>query len=162
MFKRTLIAALFLVPALGFAADNATAPKGERGSHFFKKADADGNGALSRAEADKAMPRLAAKFDQIDTNKDGQLSRDELKAWRKTHKHAHKHGNKTERHARAAERFKHADANGDGMISRAEAGKNAPRLAQKFDAIDANKDGQLTQDELRAYREARRGNWHKA
>jgi len=152
MFKRTLIAALFLLPALGFAADNttganATAAKGERGSQF-KKADANGDGVLSRAEVEKAMPQLAGRFDQIDTNKDGQLSRRELSAWRKAHR--------GERQARAAERFKHADTNGDGKISRAEAEKNAPRLAKKFDAIDANKDGQLTQDELRAYREAKR------
>jgi Ca2+-binding EF-hand superfamily protein len=161
MFKRTLIAALFLVPALGFAADNTTAPKGERGSHF-KKADADGNGTLSRAEVEKSMPRLAEKFDQVDTNKDGQLSRDEMKAWKKTHKHAHKKGNKADRQAKAAERFKHADTNGDGKISRAEAEKNAPRLAKKFDAIDANKDGQLTQEELRAYRETKRSRKDKA
>jgi Ca2+-binding EF-hand superfamily protein len=155
MFKRTLIAALFLVPALGLAADDATAPKGVRGSHF-SRADADGSGTLSRAEVEKSMPRLAEKFDQIDTNKDGQLSRDEMKAWKKTHKHVHKKGNKAERQARAAERFKHADTNGDGKISRAEAEQNAPRLAKKFDAIDADKDGQLTQDELRAYRESKR------
>ena len=155
MFKRSLIAALILVPALGFAADNTTAPKGERGSHF-KKTDTDGNSTLSRAEVEKYMPRMAEKFDQIDSNRDGQLSRDEMKAWKKTRKHAHRMGNKADRQARAAERFKHADTNGDGKISRAEAEKNAPRLAKKFDAIDANKDGQLTQDELRAYRDARR------
>ena len=163
MFKRNLIAALFLVPALGFAADNttATAPKGEHGGHF-KQADTDGNGTLSRAEVEKSMPRLAKQFDQIDTNKDGQLSRDEMKAWKTTHKHAHKKGNTAERQAKAAERFKHADTNGDGQISRAEAEKNAPRLAKKFDAIDANKDGQLTQDELRAYRESKRNHKDKA
>jgi Ca2+-binding EF-hand superfamily protein len=157
MFKRTLIAAFFLVPTLGFAADNttATAPKGVRDS-YFKKADADGNGTLSRAEVQMSMPRLAEKFDQIDTNKDGQLSRDEMKAWKKTHKHARKEGKKADRQARAAERFKHADTDGDGKISRAEAEQNAPRLAKKFDAIDANKDGQLTQEELRAYRESKR------
>jgi Ca2+-binding EF-hand superfamily protein len=88
------------------------------------------------------------KFESIDTNKDGQLSRGELSAWKKAHK--------GERQAKAAERFKHADTNGDGKISRAEAEKNAPRLAKKFDAIDADKDGQLTQDELRAYRESKR------
>ena len=148
MFKRTLIAALFLVPALGFAADNTTAPKSERGSHF-KKADADGNGTLSRAEVEKSLPQLVGKFDSIDTNKDGQLSRGELNAWKKAHR--------AERQAKAAERFKHADTDGDGAISRAEAEKNAPRLAQKFDQIDSNKDGKLTQDELRAYREAKRG-----
>ena len=153
MFKRTLIAALFLVPALGFAADNATAPKGERGS-YFKKADSDGNGTLSRAEVEKSVPRLVKTFDQIDTDKDGQLSRGELHAWKKAHK--------GERQAKAAERFKHADTDGDGAISRAEAGKHAPRLAQKFDPIDANKDGKLTQDELRAYREAKRSARQKA
>jgi Ca2+-binding EF-hand superfamily protein len=159
MFKRTLIAALFLVPALSFAAENSptptAAPKGERSSQF-KKADADGNGTLSRAEVEKSMPRLADKFDEIDANKDGQISRDEMKAWKKAHKHAHKAGNKADRQARAAERFKHADTNGDGKISRAEAEQNAPRLAKKFDAIDADKDGQLTQEELRAYRESKR------
>ena len=161
MFKPTLIAALFLVPVLGFAADNTVAPKGERASHY-KKADADGNGTLSRAEVEQSMPRLAKQFDQIDTNKDGQLSRDEMKAWKNTRKLAHKKGNKADRQVRAAERFKHADTDGDGKISRAEAQKNAPRLAKKFDAIDANKDGQLTQDELRAYREAKRSRKEKA
>ena len=147
MFKRSLIAAMLLIPAIGFAADNPAAPKGERGSHF-KKADTDGNGTLSRAEAEKGMPGLAKKFDQIDTNKDGQLSRDELKAFKKAHK--------GDRKAKADERFKHADTNGDGKISKAEAEKGAPRLAKKFDAIDTNKDGQLTQEELRAYRESKR------
>ena len=159
MFRRILLATLFLVPALGFAADKttpttATVAKGERGSHFNK---ADAEGMLSRAEVDRHMPRLAQKFDQIDTNKDGLLSRDEVKAWKKAHKHAHRKGHKAHRQAKAAERFKHADANGDGKISRAEAEQNAPRLAKKFDAIDTDKDGQLTQEELRAYRESRRG-----
>ena len=157
MFKRTLIATLFLAPALSFAADNttttATAPKVERGSHF-SKADADRNGTLSRAEVQQSMPRLAKAFDQIDANKDGQLSREEFHAWKKAHK--------GERQAKAAERFKHADTDGDGAISRAEAEKNAPRLAQKFDLIDSNKDGKLTQDELRAYREAKRSRERKA
>jgi len=153
MFKLSLIAALFLVPALGVAADNATAPKTERASHF-SKADADGNGTLSRAEVEKSMPRLAKQFDQIDTNKDAQLSRSELGAWKKAHKN--------ERQAKAAERFKHADTDGDGAISRAEAEKNAPRLAKRFDQIDSNKDGKLTQEELRAYRETKRSRAPKA
>lgn len=161
MFKRTLIAALLLVPALGFAADNPAAPKGERAS-YFKKADADGNGALSRAEVEKSLPRLAKRFDGIDANKDGQLSRDEWNAAKKAHKHAHRKGHKAEHHAKAGERFKHADTDGDGAISRAEAEKQVPRLAQKFDRIDADKDGRLTQEELRAYREARHGRKSKA
>ena len=38
--------------------------------------DANGDGMVDRAEAAK-MPRLAAKFDQLDTNKDGKLSASE-------------------------------------------------------------------------------------
>ncbi len=154
MFKRTLIATLILVPAIGFAADNAAGAKSPRAAGGVKKADTDGNGTLSRAEVGKAMPHLAGKFNSIDANKDGQLSRSELNAWKKAHR--------GERRAKAVERFRHADADGDGAISRAEAVKHAPRLAKKFDQIDANKDGKLTQDELRAYREAKRSRKDKA
>lgn len=51
----------------------------------FKKADADGNGSISRAEAERAMPFLARHFDRVDANKDGQVSREEIAAARKAH-----------------------------------------------------------------------------
>ena len=153
MFRPILIAALLLVPAIGFAAADTEGAKRPRAAHFGK-ADADGNGRLSRAEVAKSLPRLAREFDRIDSNKDGELSRPELSAWSKAHRHR--------RQAKAAERFKHADTNGDGAISRAEAEQHAPRLAKRFDQIDSNKDGKLTQDELRAYREARRSRRDKA
>jgi hypothetical protein len=51
----------------------------------FKSADADGNGMLSRAEAEKGMPRLARHFDRIDANKDGQVSSEEMAGARKAH-----------------------------------------------------------------------------
>lgn len=47
------------------------------------------------------------------------------------------------------------DANGDGVIDRAEAAK-APRLAEKFDSLDKNKDGKLSAEE-RPHREGMRG-----
>lgn len=56
-----------------------------RAAGHFRKADADGNGSLSRAEAEKGMPRLARRFDSMDTNKDGQLSQEEMSAARKVH-----------------------------------------------------------------------------
>ena len=59
MFKRTLIAALFLVPATGFAADNTTAPESERGSHF-KKADA--HVLVERKEKGKWGNPMRGKF----------------------------------------------------------------------------------------------------
>ncbi len=45
----------------------------------FKQADSDRNNALSRQEAEK-MPHVAAHFDEIDRNHDGQSSLQELQA----------------------------------------------------------------------------------
>ena len=50
----------------------------QKGGHF-KKMDTDGDGKISRAEAAK-FPKLAENFDKLDTNKDGFLTPDELKA----------------------------------------------------------------------------------
>jgi hypothetical protein len=59
--------------------------------------------------------------------------------------------------ARAAERFKQADADGSGTLSKAEAEKGMPGLARRFDAIDGNKDGQISREEIEAARKARAG-----
>jgi Ca2+-binding EF-hand superfamily protein len=44
--------------------------------------DKDGDQQLSRAEIGDSMPRLAQDFDHLDTNKDGKLSREEMRAGR--------------------------------------------------------------------------------
>ena len=44
--------------------------------------DADGDSQLSRAEIGDNMPRLAADFDRLDGNRDGRLSREEMRAGR--------------------------------------------------------------------------------
>jgi len=59
-----------------------------------------------------------------------------------------------EHQARADERFRKADTDNNGALSRDEAEKGNPRLARHFDAIDANKDGQLSREELDAARKA--------
>lgn len=62
-----------------------------------------------------------------------------------------------ERQVRMDERFRKADADGNGTLSRSETEKGMPMLARRFDAIDANKDGQITRDERAAARKARHG-----
>jgi len=57
----------------------------------------------------------------------------------------------------AAGRFKAADTNGDGSLSKEEAQTGMPRLAQRFDTLDQNQDGQLSPDELRAAAPGRGG-----
>ena len=134
----TLLGALAL-------ATTTTAIAGEHPGHGgplarLKAADTNGDGLISRAEA-AALPRIARHFDAIDTNKDGQLSQDELRAFHQTQR---------------AEHFRKIDTDGDGRISKAEAQAGAPRLAEHFDRIDANKDGFLTSDELQAAHAAHR------
>jgi Ca2+-binding EF-hand superfamily protein len=55
-----------------------------RGDHGgrMKALDTDGDQQLSRAEIGDKLPRMAADFDRLDSNRDGKLSRDEIFAGR--------------------------------------------------------------------------------
>lgn len=133
--------------------------------------DANRDGAIDRAEAAKA-PRLAARFDQLDRNHDGRLTRDER---------GMRHGRGGKRHHDGG--IDRLDTDKDGRISRAEfavmetrmaerrarhaeragkAGANAAgikpghRAPMDFAAIDANRDGYLVRSELRAHHERMR------
>ena len=48
-------------------------------SRAFDRLDADGDGAVSQAEA-AAEPALAGSFDAVDTSGDGRIDRDEYTA----------------------------------------------------------------------------------
>ena len=142
-----ILAALGLGSAafLAFGAPDA-GPLGGPGRHHamaerLRAADTNGDGMISRDEA-AALPRLAARFDEIDANHDGQVTREELRV---------------QFQKQRAQHWKKIDADGDGRISKAEAQANAPRLAAHFDRLDANGDGFLTPEELTAAHRHRRG-----
>ena len=98
-----LVSAIALVPAWALAqttAPGASTPpatkgergKGERGARM-KAADKDGDGAISKAEANAAgMTRLSKNFDKLDANKDGKVTRKEMKMARNEHRGQHKGG----------------------------------------------------------------------
>lgn len=87
----TVLLSASIGASAAFAQAPAEQPKGERAHKMherMKAADKDGDGKISRAEA-VALPRLAKHFDEIDINKDGFVSKEELKASREKHA-AHK------------------------------------------------------------------------
>lgn len=73
------------IGSAAFAQAPATPAPAARAANSLKALDTNRDGQLSREEV-KGHPRLEKAFDAIDTNKDGQLSREELKAFREAHK----------------------------------------------------------------------------
>lgn len=106
-------------------------------------ADVNKDGIVTRDEA-KAYPRLAGDFDAADANKDGQLDTAEM--------NAHRERMRVEMRAQAEERWKAADKDGDGSVSRAEAEVSMPRIAERFEKFDANGDGRISRDEMHGFR----------
>ena len=129
-------------PLLALSADD----HGARMETRFKAADKDNDGSLTREEA-KGMPRVAKNFDAIDADKSGTVTLVEIQAsMKKMAKETHKRG---------AERFKAADTDNDGNLTREEA-KVMPNVAKNFDAIDADKSGTVTGKEIHNYMKAHR------
>jgi Ca2+-binding EF-hand superfamily protein len=142
--KSTFSMGMFAIAAL--MAGTAMAGDSPRSDSPGMRADTDGDGRVSRAEATAAGSQRSAEwFDKVDRDKDGYVTQDELKQARETRQHK-RHG---EMKARMDERFKQADSNGDGQLSLDEAQANMPKLAVRFSEIDADKDGMLTRDELK-------------
>lgn len=105
--------------------------------------DTNSDGVVTREEA-QGYPRLSADFDAADANKDGKLDAAEM--------NAHRERMKVEMRAKAEERWKAADTDADGTISRAEAEASMPHMAQRFETFDANADGKVSRDEMHNFR----------
>jgi hypothetical protein len=134
-----ILAALGLGATAVLAGSDAFAH--QQGARFarLKAADTNGDGMLSRAEA-AALPRLAERFETLDANRDGQVTRDEMRAARA--------------HARGGNLIGLLDADGDGRVSKAEA---LAKAEERFNRADANRDGFLSAEEL----PARHGKGHR-
>ena len=99
----------------------------------WKKLDQDNDGRISRSE----WQRNEQAFDRMDADKDGFLTKEELRLAVREFRGKHRNG------------LREMDADADGNISRSEwKGKE-----ETFKRLDTNNDGLLSRDELR---EARR------
>jgi Ca2+-binding EF-hand superfamily protein len=135
---------------------------GHGGRHGgIERADADGDGRISRAELESAQAARAGDggrpgghghgllddFDAIDTNQDGHLVRGELRTW-----HERMRPQRAAAHAqRANEQFAEADLNRDGKLSRVEVEEKMPHLAEQFAWMDENRDGFLSREEAKPH-----------
>ena len=108
---------VILLTALGLASATLAiaAPEGRGHGQGLRAADTNGDGMISREEA-KAFPRLSQHFDQIDADKNGLISPEEMKA-------AHQ--------ARRNAAFDKLDANKDGVLSRDEFNAGRTHRASK-------------------------------
>lgn len=133
-----LVAMAALLAAPVFAGD---APRGPAAM----KADTDGDGRISRAEAEAASAQRNAQwFDKVDSDNDGYVTTEELNQARK----AWQGKRRGDMKAKMDKRFSEADVNGDGKLSLDEAQAKMPKLAERFSALDADKDGLLSKEEL--------------
>jgi Ca2+-binding EF-hand superfamily protein len=70
MKRQAFIVAAFLATSAAYAQGDAQQKVEQR----FQTADANHDGKLTREEAQAGMPRLAAKFDQIDATHQGYIT----------------------------------------------------------------------------------------
>jgi Ca2+-binding EF-hand superfamily protein len=133
----TCLIALGLLAGTAMAGDKprSDAPRDEL------RADTDGDGRVSRAEATAAgAERSGAWFDKLDADKDGYVTQAETRQARETRRGAMRE--------KAEEHFKAADSNGDGQLSLDEVQARMPKLADRFGTLDKDKNGFLSKSEL--------------
>lgn len=150
-----------------------------RVKEHFARLDANGDGFVTKAEADAAHEKFAAamkdrRFKAIDKNNDGSISREEFDAprearhaklaaagesdakgeGRRMHRGGHHRGMGMA--MMGGGMFERADADKDGRVSFAEA---LARPMEHFQKMDANNDGTVSPEERKAAHEKMREAW---
>lgn len=151
-----------------FTSNQARADVSAHVEKMFKQLDSNHDGFITRSEiaaletqydersAQNAPKRASRMFDRLDLDHDGKITATEAASSRKAKPGAVK----TTRHGRSS-LFAHADANQDGIVTRAEfdaavasgklklrhAAMRGSRIARLFDSADISKQGRISLDE---------------
>lgn len=109
-----------------------------------------------RQSAPTPTPGAAAierRFDEMDANHDGVVSREEVRAFTelRTKQREERARVREDREQRLRDRVNRADVDRDGTVTRAEARQRMPRVYQHFDEIDTDRDGSVSSEEIRAF-----------
>ena len=141
----TVFTTAIILTAVALTGTAVLAKSGDRGARMtFEQFDANGDGEVSRAEAEAARD---ARFAQIDSDGDGFVTLEDLT------------GRATERaQERATRMMERLDADGDGRLSQDELAQG-PRSGRMFDRLDQNGDGVISKPEFDAARD-RMGKGH--
>jgi Ca2+-binding EF-hand superfamily protein len=103
---------------------------------MFQQLDTNKDGVVTTQEVEAAA---AARFAAADTNKDGKLSPEERQAEHEKH---------------MTDKFERKDANDDGLLERSEVAQMPQGL---FDRLDSNKDGKLSPEEMQGLKALHHG-----
>ncbi len=142
--KRTAFITGIILAGLSITAVTSGAvAKGQRGNHMtFEQIDTDGNGQITREEMQSIVPN---RFSATDTDADGFLTTAELEM-----------AAMERAKQRVAEMMERMDADGDGKIALAEM-KARRDPSRMFDRVDSDSDGTISQAEFDAFHAERKG-----
>ena len=108
---------------------------------IFKQLDADGDGQITREEANATRTPLARDFESFDANSDGNVTLEEFKR---------RFGGAVNANQAFERSFRSLDGDNDGKITRDEASKRPQsRIVEEFDSFDADSDGSVTLAEFK-------------
>ncbi len=123
-------------------------------SNKLKEVDKNGDGKITAEEISAASASLPPELmKQLDLDEDGEITKEEIG---KVIARGRDGGGRRGRGA-FVERWSRADTNGDGAITRDEAGGSAMRIPDAlFDRMDGDSDGKVSRDELESFIGTRR------